>query len=131
MKGTYCLVMKLESDETIAIGKKTNCFTKGYYVYVGSALNNLEKRIVRHRSRDKKHFWHIDYFLERAEILGVKTIVSPKRLECSLSQSVKQLADSEPMKGFGSSDCRCGSHLYYFVGNPLENEDFMKLFVQG
>lgn len=123
--------MNLERDKTFRIGKREHGFSKGYYVYVGSALNNLEKRIERHRSQKKKKHWHIDYFLEHAKILGVKTIVSSERLECVLNNKMKQLSDSEPMKGFDSSDCKCSTHLYCFTGNPLENEAFMKLFVQG
>jgi Uri superfamily endonuclease len=120
MKGTYALIMCLERDETILVGRREHHFGGGYYVYVGSAMNNLEKRIARHKSASKRKHWHIDYFLEHAKIIGVKTIVSPERLECTVSKRVKQLADSEPMKGFGSSDCRCGTHLYYFRDNPME-----------
>ena len=130
MKGTYCLVIHLPRDETIAIGRRNHDFQKGYYVYVGSALNSLEKRIERHKRKEKKKHWHIDYFLEYAKIIGVETIISDRRLECTVSRKVKQLADSEPMKGFGSSDCNCFTHLYYFLENPLENKAFMKLFVQ-
>ena len=128
MKGTYALVMHLRKDETIPIGRRPNRFRKGYYVYVGSALNNLEKRIARHESASKKMHWHIDYFLRHAEIIGVETIVSPERLECALSRGVKRLADSEPMKGFGSSDCRCGTHLYYFSENPLATGRVKEIF---
>ena len=131
MKGSYCLILKLERDEIIPIGKRENNFPGGYYVYVGSALNNLEKRIQRHRSSDKKKFWHIDYFLEHAEIIGEKIIESSGRMECILSNRVKLLSDSEPMNGFGSSDCNCNTHLYYFETNPLQNRAFMNLFVQG
>lgn len=130
MKGTYCLVLKLERDETILINKKGHDFRRGYYVYVGSGVNNLEKRIERHKSLQKKKFWHVDYFLEYAKILNVKTIVSHERRECEVSRKVKQLADDEPMKGFGSSDCSCNTHLYYFKTNPVVNERFMKLFVK-
>jgi sugar fermentation stimulation protein A len=132
MRGTYCLVSRLESDEKIAIGRKEHGFSRGYYVYVGSAMNNLEKRIERHRSGRKKLRWHIDYFLQRAKITGVETIISDRRLECELSRAVKRLADGEPMKGFGSSDCRsgCATHLYYFRKDPLADERFMNLFVK-
>ncbi len=128
MKGTYALVIHLPKGRSMRIGNRENDFPKGYYVYVGSALNNLEKRIERHMSPDKKKHWHIDYFLEHAKVLDVRTIVSEQRLECLVSRTVRQLADSEPMDGFGSSDCRCNTHLYYFSENPLGNGAFMKLF---
>jgi Uri superfamily endonuclease len=44
MKGCYCLIIKLNNDRTVKIGKKLGKieFKKGYYVYVGSAMNSLE-----------------------------------------------------------------------------------------
>ena len=128
MQGTYALVAHLPESRKIMIGSRGNEFPKGYYVYVGSALSGLEKRIGRHMSSSKTKHWHIDYFLEHAKILDVRTIVSGERYECLVSRTVRQLADSEPMDGFGSSDCRCNTHLYYFSENPLGNGAFMKLF---
>ena len=52
MKGTYALVLQLERQEEIAIGKLgTFTFPAGYYLYVGSALGpgGLEARLARHR----------------------------------------------------------------------------------
>ncbi|MBN2423223.1 GIY-YIG nuclease family protein [Candidatus Woesearchaeota archaeon] len=117
--GIYALIIKLNSDKNIKIGKKgINFFPKGYYVYVGSALNNLEKRIARHKSKHKKLRWHIDYFQQYAEIIDVKTIQTNKKLECWLSKKIEKISDKLIMKGFGSSDCRCRTHLYYFEKNP-------------
>ena len=46
MKGAYLLVMKLDKDVLIAVGKLgVLSFKKGYYVYVGSALQGLDHRI--------------------------------------------------------------------------------------
>ncbi len=36
-------------------------FEKGYYVYVGSALGTLSRRVHRHELKNKKLHWHIDY----------------------------------------------------------------------
>ena len=121
-KGTYCLIMKLSKDRDITIGRRpTARFSAGFYCYVGSAMNSLEKRINRHKSSNKKLHWHIDWFLEHADIVNVKSIESKERLECSLSQDVALLSDRIPMPGFGSSDCKtCESHLYYFMEDPSE-----------
>ena len=65
MKGIYALLLFLDNDLSInvgALGKTT--FTKGTYVYVGATQNNLEKRVQRHMRKEKKLFWHIDYFLD-------------------------------------------------------------------
>ncbi len=122
MKGIYCLIIYLSSDKNIKIGALgLTGFNKGYYIYVGSALNSLEKRIARHRlsyrSNKKKMHWHIDYLLEKARIVDVTMIETSKKLECVLSRKIANLADSS-VKGFGCSDCRCKSHLYYFKKKP-------------
>ena len=56
MKGTYCLIINLNNTSKIKIGKKLGKieFDKGYYVYVGSAMNSLESRINRHLSDEKR-----------------------------------------------------------------------------
>lgn len=65
MKGSYCLIINVEKDTKIKIGKKLGIinFKKGCYVYVGSAMNSLESRVKRHLSDNKKKHWHIDYLL--------------------------------------------------------------------
>ena len=120
MKGSYYLLMKLKEEREIPIGKRPPVrFPAGYYCYVGSAMNSLEKRICRHMSKEKNKHWHIDWFLEHADIEDVKKIESKKRLECDISQDVEEISDNVPMKGFGSSDCRtCSSHLYHFKKDP-------------
>jgi len=93
-------------------------FPRGYYCYVGSAMNNLEKRINRHMSEKKRFHWHIDWFLEYANIVDVKRIESDKRLECFLSRDIASLSDGVIMKGLGSSGCSCETHLHFFTKNP-------------
>ena len=124
-KGTYCLVMKLKDERKIPIGKRPPVrFPGGFYCYVGSAMNSLESRICRHQSKNKKLHWHIDWFLEHADIVDVKSIESNNRMECGLSQDIEALSDSTPMEGFGSSDCRtCRAHLHYFRENPSDKLD--------
>ncbi|WP_405303451.1 DUF123 domain-containing protein [Methanobrevibacter sp.] len=115
MKGCYCLIINLNETSEIKIGKLGKItFEKGYYVYVGSAMNSLIARIKRHLSDDKKIHWHIDYLLknENAEISEVMYNASDKKIECTLSQLISQ--KSEGITGFGCSDCNCESHLYYF-----------------
>lgn len=114
MKGCYCLIIKLNKDTTIKIGKKLGKidFNKGYYVYVGSAMNSLESRIKRHLSDEKKLHWHVDYLLRKAEITDVIYNESKRKKECDLSQLIS--LKSEGIEDFGCSDCECESHLYYF-----------------
>ena len=49
MKGSYVLVLKLEEDKRLTIGRLgTFEFPAGLYLYCGSALNGLEARVRRH-----------------------------------------------------------------------------------
>lgn len=114
MKGTYCLVVELDDEKTIKIGKRLGKirFIEGYYVYVGSAMNSLTARINRHLSDEKKLHWHIDYLLENAEIKDVIYAESSEKIECELSRYLSE--KTEGIKDFGCSDCNCESHLYYF-----------------
>jgi Uri superfamily endonuclease len=123
-KGTYCLIIKLDNDKDIGIGKRPPVkFPGGFYCYVGSAMNNLEKRLCRHKSQEKTFRWHIDWFLEHARITGIKKIESQKRLECELSRDIEGLSEGTVMKKFGSSDCSCKTHLHYFIRNPTKEID--------
>jgi Uri superfamily endonuclease len=112
MQGSYILLLELMSDHTIRVGSLGVIrFPKGYYMYVGSGLKNLDERVKRHlRKNNKKLHWHIDYLLEEAEVTGVYFKESSFREECSIAEKLKDLY--EPIPGFGSSDCRCRSHLF-------------------
>ncbi len=112
MKGSYVLVIEVLDDLEIEVGRLGRIdFGKGFYMYVGSAMNNLEKRIRRHLREEKKRFWHIDYLLEHAEIKEVVCFESEKKQECVLAEYLKESFDS--IKGFGCSDCSCKSHLFF------------------
>ncbi len=117
--GIYKLVIGLSKDKRIKIGKLgTFVFLNGFYVYTGSAQSGFEKRIDRHLSSKKKFHWHIDYLLSHAKVIKVLRYVGSKD-ECGLSQVTGQSANAIPIvKRFGSSDCNCVTHLYYFKNPP-------------
>jgi Uri superfamily endonuclease len=115
MKGSYVLLIRLENPGRIRVGRLGLMgFRQGYYAYVGSALNSLEKRIGRHLSSSKRLHWHIDYLLEKAEVVEVFRIESPLKLECRIAERLASAL--ETVKGFGCSDCGCASHLFYSGG---------------
>jgi Uri superfamily endonuclease len=132
--GTYALLLKLDKQERITIGKLgTFDFPAGYYLYVGSALGpgGLRARLARHRrSREsssesnrgqtsQKLHWHIDYLLQRAQLIEVWSVASAERLECKWGQVARGLSGAQVLvQGFGSSDCRCPAHLIYFRARP-------------
>lgn len=127
--GTYCIVMKLDRPTHIKVGR-LGCgfFPQGYYVYVGSAMNGLKQRIARHLSPLKKKHWHIDYLLDHTQIVATRTRESSDRRECFLSEEVRNISQDSPMKGFGSSDCRCKTHLSFFAENPVANPRFERIW---
>ncbi|GAB6182274.1 DNA/RNA nuclease SfsA [Thermodesulfovibrio hydrogeniphilus] len=125
--GSYLLIVKLEKDLKINVGNLGEVyFRKGYYVYVGSAMKALSKRIQRHRIRRKKLFWHVDYLREEANFIDVLPIRTHDRLECEIARRVEKISEWS-VSGFGASDCKCKSHLYGFSENPLINKNFIDL----
>lgn len=112
-KGSYILVIENKKDCRVRVGSLGSIkFGKGLYAYVGSAMNGLEARIRRHLSKNKKTFWHIDYFLKNrnVKIKEVYYKVSDVKEECKIAKKVSQYG--EPLKCFGCSDCKCKSHLF-------------------
>lgn len=112
MQATYTLLIELDRSALIPVGKKGHrTFKAGWYAYVGSALNGLEQRIGRHLRRKKKLHWHIDYLLEHAVVRGIIYAETAVKHECRVARSL--LETLEPVPGFGCSDCRCPTHLFY------------------
>ena len=115
-RGTYTLVLYLPRAQTIRVGKLGAFrFPRGYYIYIGSALNGLAQRIARHLRPDKKRFWHIDYLLAYAQVKQVWTHQGDGRLECLWARAALALPRARVIAPrFGASDCRCPTHLVYF-----------------
>jgi Uri superfamily endonuclease len=112
MKGSYILLLELPEQREITVGRLgLITFPKGCYAYVGSALNGLKPRITRHLRKEKSRHWHIDCLLPEAEVWEIIIFPSEERRECLLAQSLALGFQAIP--GFGSSDCKCKSHLYF------------------
>ena len=129
MKGAYILLIKLKNNQKIQIGKLGNLlFKKGFYIYIGSGFNNLEKRINRHLSKNKKLHWHLDYFLDKAEFLEAYFKQNTIKEECILANIFNQ--ELKKISGFGCSDCKCNSHLFYGkkqdILNLISKNDMIK-----
>jgi len=112
MKGSYILIVEIKNDSIISVGKKgEKRFNKGYYIYAGSALNGLDQRIQRHLRKQKKIHWHIDYLLKYAVVIEVFYKESKVKEECNIAKKLDVKLPS--ISGFGCSDCKCKSHLFY------------------
>jgi len=122
MRGIYVLVVAVSRNVTIKIGALGDIrFGKGLYAYVGSAQNNLEKRIKRHLSKVKKKFWHIDYLLEssHARVIAKFVTESDRSGECRVAGRLGK--GGFAVEHFGCSDCDCLSHLF-----EIEKFDFLE-----
>ncbi len=113
MKGVYILLIFISDKIKIEIGSLGKVdFDKGYYAYVGSAQNNLLKRVERHKSKDKKKRWHVDYLLlnNNSNISKIFYKEAGKEEECMASGIL--MKKYSYVAKFGCSDCRCKSHLF-------------------
>ncbi len=125
--GSYLLVLRLERKRLLKVGRLGEVmFQEGYYIYVGSAMRNLRARIERHRRKRKKLHWHIDYLTRVADGLDSIAIISPQRQECEIAQGISSFMKMGP-SGFGSSDCRCLTHLFWIERNPVQMEAFYRI----
>lgn len=94
-------------------------FPPGYYVYAGSALAGVHGRLKYHLKSVKPLHWHIDYLLQQATVDQIWFAFGEDRLECRCNGILAELPGATPIvRGFGSSDCRCYTHLTHFLTAP-------------
>jgi Uri superfamily endonuclease len=132
MKGIYVLVLSIKKHTSVDIGALgTIVFEKGTYAYVGSAQNNVEKRVKRHLRKRKSKFWHIDYLLgtRTTAVLKVFFREGGRPEECRISRWIAERGT--PVRGFGSSDCRCDSHLFKIGDYEFLRRSMHELTVQS
>ncbi|MFP3091262.1 DNA/RNA nuclease SfsA [Treponema sp. TIM-1] len=130
-RGNYLILLKIPKPTEIVAGSLgSRLYAPGWYVYAGSAQKNLSTRINRHlrKIRKQKH-WHLDYLTPHAETIKALPIFSYRNLECSLAKALADLGGGA-VPGFGCSDCRCKSHLYYFADPPMGNRAFVDLLLR-
>lgn len=130
-KGSYLLVFY--NDQSFkkiigALGERE--FKKGYYVYVGSAMQALDKRINRHLRKNKKIRWHLDH-ISPDLMKPVKTypIRRQDRIEEALARGLLDICDSYVMD-FGASDSGLPSHFFYFSSRPYRRRFFLDLLLE-
>lgn len=126
-RGSYLLILRLRKPANLRVGKLgTVPFPKGFYVYVGSAMGGLERRLERHRRVRKVLHWHIDSLRAISEFRTALAIRSSARLECEIAAALKGVGQWE-VPGFGSTDCGCHTHLFGMREDPLLREGFHRL----
>ena len=113
--GAYQLVLSLAEEVTLQVGALgTFRFPVGKYIYTGSALGGLRRRLARHLRQEKRLRWHIDYLLQHATVEDVRLYPAGGLSECALNRRLLALPHVRVIaRGFGSSDCTCPTHLVY------------------
>jgi sugar fermentation stimulation protein A len=129
-KGSYLLVFYNDQPFKKNIGSLGEReFKKGYYIYVGSAMQALDKRIKRHLRKSKAVRWHLDHISpECMKIEKVYPIRRQDRIEEALARSLLEICDDYVMD-FGASDSGLPSHFFYFSGRPYRRRDFLDLLL--
>jgi Uri superfamily endonuclease len=125
--GTYILILYRKKGEFVCVGALGNVFfKKGFYAYVGRALgiNGFFNRIGRHVRSHKRLRWHVDYL--RLPVREVWVSDVGKKYECGWAKVLDQAASNHVPK-FGSTDCRCPSHLFYFKTRKTLQDALKKL----
>jgi len=125
VKGVYVLVISVSKDAKLNVGALGGVnFEEGLYAYVGSAQNNLEKRIERHLGKVKRKFWHVDYLLDDDAVRVVKAFYreAGRSEECRIARRLAERGVA--VENFGCSGCGCISHLF-----RVEDYDFLRDFM--
>ncbi len=127
--GLYLFLLHNEFQHSVEIGSLGEIdFQAGYYLYVGSAQVALSKRLARHSRKRKGMHWHIDYLRNETTVVSSWPIRNKDLKECDLAQRVSSIADAA-VEHFGSSDCHCNSHLFYFSKNPAKSRELQELLL--
>lgn len=115
--GTYILILKASRSRRIRVGRLGELRVRpGFYLYVGSAFGpgGLKARVERHLRADKRLHWHIDHLRRATEIVEVWWSGDPQSREHEWAGLLSSWPELEtPMPGFGASDCRCPTHLFF------------------
>lgn len=130
MQGIYVLIIQISKSIRVYVGTLGSVYFKAsLYAYVGSAQSNLEKRIERHLKKTKHKFWHVDYLLDSVGVKVLKVFYreAGKAEECLIAKNLG--AKGTPMIGFGSSDCKCESHLFKIEDSSFLEESMRELRV--
>ncbi len=121
--GTYCLLFHCSTLSQVIIVKLGNHqINPGYYCYIGSAFGRggLKSRINRHLQINKRHHWHLDYLRPYLTPVEIWYSTDPIKLECQWAALLlKDEQSNIPIKKFGSSDCDCPAHLFYYKVKPV------------
>ena len=120
--GTYALILRASRARSIRAGQLGHLkVRRGTYVYVGSAFGpgGVLARVRHHEGISRAPHWHVDYLRPAVRIAEVWYSHDPIQREHQWAGILAAMRGaSVPLPRFGASDCRCGSHLFFFESPP-------------
>ena len=120
--GTYAIILLSCTQDVIQVGRLGALQLKpGFYIYIGSAFGpgGLRARISHHKSISKRPRWHVDYLRALTCLQGVWYTYDSLHREHQWAEVFERMRTaSMPLGGFGSSDCNCKSHLFFYKARP-------------
>jgi Uri superfamily endonuclease len=132
--GTYALLLACRRPAKTRVGSLGDQrLPRGWYIYVGSAFGpgGLRARCRRHLRPLHRLRWHIDYLRPAASCQGLWLTTDAIPREHQWAGLVGSLPGAGVViRRFGSSDCLCPSHLYYFSSKPAFST-FRRLALSG
>jgi Uri superfamily endonuclease len=120
--GCYIFIGRMDSPAAATIGALgPQRFLPGDYAYVGSARGpgGLAARIGHHLRTTDRSRWHLDYlrpFLQPAAVWFSTDNAAHEHRWADALGTIRGATLCSP--GFGSTDCRCVTHLFHFLRMP-------------
>jgi Uri superfamily endonuclease len=127
--GTYVVVLSPRATGIVRVGRLGRLrLQSGFYVYVGSAhASGARGRLRHHLELSSRPHWHIDYLRRHTSLEEVWYCYDGISREHQWALCLgTQAGASIPLAGFGTSDCQCEPHLYFFRSRPSR-----KVFVRS
>ena len=132
--GTYIFIGRLTTLGEFTVGRLGRiAFPAGDYAYVGSALGpgGIAARVGHHLLVSCRPRWHLDFLRPHLIPVAVWFTTEKYSLEHEWAAALQGIRGASiPCRGFGSSDCRCPSHLIQFRRMPTV-ETFRRHACQG
>jgi Uri superfamily endonuclease len=115
-------VLRCTRSVVVRVGRPGRLRTRpGFYVYVGSAFGpgGVRARVARHARRSGRPHWHVDHLRPVTRLQEVWHSYDPLHREHDWARGVGSMRGaSVELRGFGSSDCACPAHLFFFRERP-------------
>jgi Uri superfamily endonuclease len=121
------MLLSSATDDVIRVGRLGDMqLQSGFYVYVGSALGSggVRARLAHHMHHAQHPHWHIDFLRMHTTLEEIWFNYDRKSREHAWARCFAEMRGaSVPLAGFGSSDCDCETHLFFFEKRPREASD--------